>query len=192
MRISVQIEFDKILDLNTKKTSVIIGRAKDVADLVIPHSSISRRHCKLELIENEFYITDLKSSNGIIINGTKIPPMVKTKIPADASIKIATLDCDISNKTSQLDTSKIESQEINHDFTSTIRIARIDLEKDIIETRKITKSPPRVKGPRNPITHRPAPQKEKSKGFLRSLLFYFLVTSVVLLALILYRSIKNL
>lgn len=192
MRISVQIEFDKILDLNTKKTSVILGRAKDVADLVIPHSSISRRHCKIELIEGEFYITDLKSSNGIIINGTKIPPMVKTKIPPDASIKIATLDCDISNKVTPVDASKIESQEVNHDFTSTIRIARIDLEKDIIETRKITKSPPRVKGPRNPITHRAAPKKEESTGFMKSLLSLFLLTGLVLLAWILYRSFKTL
>ena len=53
MRLSVQIEFDKILDLSTSKTTVIVGRASDVADLVINHPSISRRHCKIEYIDKE-------------------------------------------------------------------------------------------------------------------------------------------
>lgn len=191
MRISVQIEFDKILDLDTKKTSVVLGRAADVVDLVIPHNSISRRHCKIELIENEFYITDLKSSNGVIINGTKIPPMVKTKIPPKASVKIAKLDCDLSTTVFEVDAQKIESQQSNQDFTSTIRIARIDLEKDIRETREITKSPPKVKGPRNPITHM-EPVKVKSKSSLKSVVFYLLLIGLVFFGFLIYRSFKTL
>jgi len=191
MRLSVQIEFDKILDLNTNKTSVVVGRAKDVADLVIPHSSISRRHCKVEYINKEFYITDLKSSNGVIINGTKIPPMVKTLIPANAVLKIAKLDCEISDKVAVTEAAKIESHESNPDFTSTIRIARIDLEKDILETREITKSPPKVKGPRNPITYI-EPVKEKKGGSIKSLFRLMTLLTLALLVFFLYRSFKTL
>lgn len=190
MRLSVQIEFDKILDLNTKKTTVVVGRAGDVADLVIPHNSISRRHCKIEQIDKDFFITDLKSSNGVAINGSKIPPMVKTKIPPRASIKIAKLDCDISDKANEVDADKIEFQQLNQDFTSTIRIARIDLEKDILETREITKSPPKVKGPRNPITYI-EPKKKKSGGSIKSLFFFFLLVGLILFTLFLYRSFKT-
>lgn len=188
MRLSVQIEFDKILDLNTKKTSVVVGRADDIADLVIPHKSVSRRHCKIEFIEDIFYITDLKSSNGVTINGDKLTPMVKTPVPKDAIIKIAGLDCDLSEVNNKVISSKTESTQTSADFTSTIRIARIDLEKDIIETRKITKSPPSVKGPRNPITHR-APIKKESKGYLKSAIFFVLFSCLIFLGLILYRSI---
>lgn len=191
MRISVQIEFDKILDLDTKKTSVVLGRAADVADLVVPHSSISRRHCKIEFIENEFFITDLKSSNGVIVDGKKIPPMVKIKIPPKASVKIAKLDCEISDRVVEVDAKKIESQQTNQDFTSTIRIARIDLEKDIIETREITKSPPKVKGPRNPITHI-EPVKKKSKSSIKTFFFYVMLIGMVFLGVIIYRSFKTL
>lgn len=191
MRLSVQIEFDKILDLNTKKNSVVVGRAEDQADLVIPHSSISRRHCKIEYIEKEFYITDLKSSNGVTINGNKIPPMQKTKVPANAIIKIAKLDCELSDKVKEVeDATKIQSQKLSEDFTSTIRIARIDLEKDILETREITKSPPKVKGPRNPITYQEK-EDEKSRGSFKNFLFYLLIVALVFLGLIVYRSLKK-
>lgn len=193
MRLSVQIEFDKIQDLYTKKTSVIVGRAADVADLVVGHSSISRRHCKLELIEKELFITDLKSSNGVMINGERIPPMVKTRIPAKATVHIAKLECEISDQNRVIDASgitKIQSQEINPDFTSTIRIARIDLEKDILETREVTKSPPRVKGPRNPITYL-EPKKVKKSGSVKSFIFYLLLIALLALALLFYRSFKT-
>lgn len=177
MRLSVQIEFDKILDLSTAKTSVIVGRANDVADLVINHPSISRRHCKIEFINKEFYITDLKSSNGIYIDGVKIPPLVKTKIPAKSNLKIAKLECEISDKITEAVAQKIESQQSNPDFTSTIRLARIDVEKNILETREVTKSPPKVKGPRNPITHM-EPVKKKNprfRPFFRKLFYLALI-----------------
>lgn len=177
MRLSVQIEFDKILDLSTSKTTVIVGRANDVADLVINHPSISRRHCKIEYIDKEFHVTDLKSSNGIYIDGVRIPPMVKTKIPAKSTLKIAKLECELSNKITEAPAQKIESQQSSGDFTSTIRLARIDVEKNILETREVTKSPPKVKGPRNPITHMEPVEKKnpKSRSFFRKLVFMALI-----------------
>lgn len=192
MRLSVQIEFDKILDLNTAKTSVVVGRAADVSELVIPHNSVSRRHCKIELEQGIFFITDLKSSNGVTINGTRIPPMVKTKVPPKANLMIAKLHCDLLDKVTETDAKKIESQQINPDFTSTIRIARIDLERDILETREITKSPPKVKGPRNPITHM-EPVKKKSSDFsFKQFFFLIVLIGAAILGILLYRSFKTL
>ena len=72
MRLSVQIEFDKTLDLVTHKKIVTVGRSPK-CDLVIPHESISRKHCQIEVIKGNFYITDLGSSNGVTVNGIRIP-----------------------------------------------------------------------------------------------------------------------
>lgn len=64
MKLSVQIEFDKTLHLETPKNSVILERSPK-ADLVIPHDSISRQHCQIDVAKNIFYIPDPGSSNGI-------------------------------------------------------------------------------------------------------------------------------
>lgn len=189
MRLSVQIEFDKILDLSTGKNSVIVGRANDVADLVINHPSISRRHCKIEFENKEFHITDLKSSNGVYLNGVKIQPMVKTKIPPKAQLKIAKLECELSDKIAEAAAEKIESQKNVGEFTQTIRLARLDVEKNILETREVTKSPPKVKGPRNPITHMEAEVKQDPR--FRSLFGKFLVLLLLGAGYYLYKTMKK-
>lgn len=42
----------------------IIGKAEHMADYVIPKSSVSRMHAKIERTENGYQITDLNSTNG--------------------------------------------------------------------------------------------------------------------------------
>ncbi len=62
-------------DLNFKvdKDSCVIGRSGQ-CDVVIPHESISRRHCQIDYRDGELYVTDLGSINGVTVDGQKITP----------------------------------------------------------------------------------------------------------------------
>lgn len=63
--------------VNGSETEVIgakfvIGRGSRVTDLTIPDANISRRHCVIEEREGTFYISDLGSTNGIEVGGTRV------------------------------------------------------------------------------------------------------------------------
>lgn len=71
---------EKILEFDVQKDSCIIGRSSR-SDIVIAHEGISRQHCLIELKDNEIYVTDLQSINGVFIGDTKIEPGVSTHYP---------------------------------------------------------------------------------------------------------------
>jgi hypothetical protein len=52
-------------------SGVKIGRTAP-ADLVIPHKSVSREHCLIGIANDELLVTDLNSTNGTYIDGTRI------------------------------------------------------------------------------------------------------------------------
>jgi ABC-type multidrug transport system ATPase subunit/pSer/pThr/pTyr-binding forkhead associated (FHA) protein len=54
-----------------EKSKINIGRSSD-NDLIINNIKVSRKHAKLEKIDNDWFIEDLKSSNGTFINGKKV------------------------------------------------------------------------------------------------------------------------
>lgn len=47
----------------------IIGKLRDAVDGVIPHETVSRIHCRIDKDQENYYITDLNSTNGTIVNG---------------------------------------------------------------------------------------------------------------------------
>ena len=47
----------------------VVGRSATVADLVIEDAAVSRRHAVIEHLIDGWVITDLGSTNGIIIDG---------------------------------------------------------------------------------------------------------------------------
>ena len=61
------------LTFKVDKDSCVIGRSAQ-ADVVIPHEAISRKHCQIDYIEGELFITDLGSINGVLLDGQKIAP----------------------------------------------------------------------------------------------------------------------
>ncbi|MBN1258023.1 MAG: FHA domain-containing protein [Planctomycetes bacterium] len=52
--------------------ATIIGRSLD-CDVIIPDKSISSKHARVVLIGDSVAITDLKSSNGVLVKGKKVP-----------------------------------------------------------------------------------------------------------------------
>jgi pSer/pThr/pTyr-binding forkhead associated (FHA) protein len=53
------------------KQEIVIGRHKS-CDIVLNHSNVSGKHCKLVLSEGYWYILDTHSTNGVKLNGKKV------------------------------------------------------------------------------------------------------------------------
>jgi class 3 adenylate cyclase len=63
--------FDVALDkLVTLAKGMVIGRAADQCELVIPHATVSRRHARLLIDGDALQVEDLGSTNGTAVNGT--------------------------------------------------------------------------------------------------------------------------
>jgi FOG: FHA domain len=60
-------EPDKFPHIEIEQNQLMIGKLLEMADVVIEHPSISRLHAKVTF-KDEFYITDLNSTNGTYIN----------------------------------------------------------------------------------------------------------------------------
>jgi pSer/pThr/pTyr-binding forkhead associated (FHA) protein len=61
--------------IEINKSKCILGRSPK-ADFQIDLGCFSRNHLAIELIDNEIMITDLNSTNGVYVNGDKIPQAV--------------------------------------------------------------------------------------------------------------------
>ncbi len=64
-------------------TSICIGRDAG-NDVVQDYSMVSGRHCRIIQNGRECFIEDLKSTNGTFVDGTQIPPFVKTPVVMEA------------------------------------------------------------------------------------------------------------
>ncbi len=52
------------------RTKTVVGR--DGVDIVIDDEALSGRHFEVEARGNEFFIRDLDSSNGTLVNGNRV------------------------------------------------------------------------------------------------------------------------
>lgn len=64
-------------EYSVKSKSIVIGRSKK-CDVCITLEGFSREHCRLEIDQDELYVTDLGSSNGVFIDGKKIKPGIRS------------------------------------------------------------------------------------------------------------------
>ena len=96
MKLSVQIEFDKTINFDIDKTSCVVGRSSQ-CDIVIPHSSISRVHCKIESNKSLFYITDMGSTNGVFIDEKRISPHQKTPFLESSELSLGGLQSHLTH-----------------------------------------------------------------------------------------------
>ncbi len=73
MVVMVKLITGEDLTFKVDKDSCVIGRSGS-CDIVIPHESISRKHCQIDYRDGDFFVTDLGSINGVTIDGQKITP----------------------------------------------------------------------------------------------------------------------
>jgi hypothetical protein len=53
------------------KSRVVLGRSKE-ADIRVPDENVSRRHAELRLEDDGYWIVDLGSTNGTVVNGKRV------------------------------------------------------------------------------------------------------------------------
>jgi len=62
-----------IFKLEKPKSEWVFGRDEEV-DIVLDNANISREHFKIKMEQNQYYIKDLKSANGTILNDKELRP----------------------------------------------------------------------------------------------------------------------
>ena len=81
------------LQLTIDKDDYVIGRKESAVDGYIGFSKmVGRKHCKISIENNLYYLIDLQSSNGTYLNGRRIPANQPIKIGESDRIKIANVE----------------------------------------------------------------------------------------------------
>ena len=85
--------FDVSIDkLMTRRDGLSIGRDFDQCDIVVSHSTISRRHARLIFANGVLQIEDLGSTNGTSVNGEPALPGRLQRLQSGARLKIGEID----------------------------------------------------------------------------------------------------
>lgn len=66
---------------------LVIGRAPG-CDIVVSNSLVSKKHAMIQKIKDDFFITDLESTNGTFVNSERVPAGKYFKIEPGDHIKI--------------------------------------------------------------------------------------------------------
>jgi len=120
-------------------TTVKIGRSLR-CEFSVPLEDLSREHCLLEIIDGEYFLTDLNSSNGVWVNQVRITPDKKTKITPSSHILLANIytlsinPTEIISKSETATTKKVDRE---------IDTISFELEYPIDKKKKIKKAPER-------------------------------------------------
>lgn len=71
MRVTITLKHGEQRAFKVLDRSFTIGRSQGCS-IVLPYDTFSRQHCLVELLDEDYFITDLGSSNGVSINGKRI------------------------------------------------------------------------------------------------------------------------
>lgn len=87
MKITFTFEDGLIKTYPIKGKSFVIGRSNK-CDICVPSSDFSREHCRVDLVGQTIYITDLESSNGVFIDNVQLRPKIKSKYTTTQQLMI--------------------------------------------------------------------------------------------------------
>ncbi|CAN5256010.1 hypothetical protein BH11MYX1_BH11MYX1_10980 [soil metagenome] len=113
--------------------TVIIGRSQ--ADLIIPESEVSRRHARFAYTHAGFVLEDLGSSNGTLLNGTRIsrPTQVSIgdRIQIGRTVLVLAQHDELAERVARMQ--KLESMAtlaggIAHDFNNALQVIMYNLD----------------------------------------------------------------
>lgn len=77
--------------VNLDRLPVIIGKKRELSDVVLSDSSISRMHARLTEEGGQIYLEDLNATNGTFKNGVRLNPYEKVEILKEDEIKLGNL-----------------------------------------------------------------------------------------------------
>lgn len=77
-----------------ESTPLLIGRNPHKCDIVLEHFAVSREHARIELLDGIWYLQDLHSRNGVLVNGVSLTPgpIGRTPLQLGDRIEIAAFE----------------------------------------------------------------------------------------------------
>ena len=75
---------------------VSVGRHPDLVDEIISDEQVSRRHLRITVRDDQFYIEDLNSSNGTFLNRHRLSPFRSVKLDYGATVALGGLEVMVS------------------------------------------------------------------------------------------------
>jgi pSer/pThr/pTyr-binding forkhead associated (FHA) protein len=90
MLFTLKLISGEVVQHNLKSGVVTIGRSKNCT-LVAPYEGISRHHCQIDFENGEIFVTDLASTNGVFIDGTRLEPNVKTHYQTYLTLSVGSI-----------------------------------------------------------------------------------------------------
>lgn len=73
---------------STSKQAITIGRSLK-CDFIVPKEDLSREHCLIELDNNEIFITDLGSKNGVSLDRARISPHKRHRVTSEVEVLLS-------------------------------------------------------------------------------------------------------
>ncbi|MDJ0625851.1 MAG: RDD family protein [Candidatus Caenarcaniphilales bacterium] len=102
------LETGEKIDLETIDP-LILGRAGEQCDIVIPDESISRNHAKIGVTpEGKYFVGDLGSTNGTFLNGEKLPTKKFFFLEEKDQIKFGNINTSVSFNEEHNDLTKVK------------------------------------------------------------------------------------
>lgn len=90
MLFTLKLISGEVVQHNLKSGVVTIGRSKNCT-IVAPYEGISRHHCQIDFENSEIFVTDLASTNGVFIDGTRLEPNVKTHYQTYLTLSVGSI-----------------------------------------------------------------------------------------------------
>lgn len=97
MKITIKKPDGTPIERSFDKPTVTIGRSTK-ADFCLSDESLSRLHCQIDFDGGDFHITDLGSSNGVFLDGTKIPSHQQVKFTTFMQLTLGAFECSVSDE----------------------------------------------------------------------------------------------
>ena len=88
----ISSSLEKHMEISITKSGFIIGKNASMADAQVVSPTLSRMHCRIDLEDGIYYITDLNSTNGTYINGKRVSPNALYPIENGDTITLANID----------------------------------------------------------------------------------------------------
>jgi hypothetical protein len=85
----IPLHSKEYMDIEIIEFPFFVGKLKVNRGYTIDSSAVSRFHLKIEEDNNKFYITDLNSTNGTLLNNKKLEPNTKYELKVEDQITIA-------------------------------------------------------------------------------------------------------
>jgi pSer/pThr/pTyr-binding forkhead associated (FHA) protein len=90
MKVTFTFQDGLIQSFPIRQKAFVIGRAAS-CHVSVKSSELSREHCRVDIVGQTIYLTDLNSSNGVYVDNVQLRPDVKTKYTTNQQLHMG--DC---------------------------------------------------------------------------------------------------